>query len=746
MKLDAVKQTFIVESQELLSDMEQSLLQLEKEPDDSDAINAVFRAAHTIKGSGGMFGYTHIVEFTHVVENFLENLRQGKYQVQSDMIAVLLDSCDHMSKLVEVSTQEGNEKIGPDIKERSREILERLGKFSGESGGSSGEKESAEEEAPKGLLGVVCDNPNWHISIRCHESLLKHGLDPISFINYLSGTGDIKNVVTLSDKIPSFDTFDPEKSYLGFEISLDSSASRDEVEGVFEFMFDDADIVIIEPYADLSGYKKLFDQIDNPTRLEQILDDMGALKTDEIQIAMGKKAVSGISPPGESSSVETKSGVFVKADEADLIPPQEPAAAPGFTRTKTPEEKSARSLGETAAKFIRIEAKKLDNLINLVGELVINGANIRQLAENNGDKELVESSMTMNRLVEEVRDSAMNIRMVQIGETFRKFERVVRDLSHKMGKEIELHISGGDTELDKTVVEKINDPLMHLIRNSIDHGISTPAERVAQGKESRGEIGVNAYHDTGNIVIEISDDGEGLSRDKIYKKALEKGIAKPGIDYSDAEIYNFIFEPGLSTASQVTDISGRGVGMDVVRRNIESLRGTIEVDSEPGEGTVMKISLPLTLAIIDGFLVEIGDVSYVIPLDMVLECINLNESDEISKESGNFVNLRGEVLPYLRMREFFSVNEDTFDQDELHVSDNIIVVKYGIHKAGLMVDRLMGEFQTVIKPLGKIFKNMLGISGATILGSGDVALILDIPKLIKHAQEIETTRRVEETH
>jgi two-component system chemotaxis sensor kinase CheA len=724
MKLDAVKQTFIVESSELLNDMESGLLILEKQPDDHDSINAVFRAAHTIKGSSGMFGYTGIVEFTHVLENFLEKLRQGKFTVTSDMTAILLACRDHLSELIGLYTGSDNFIQDDNMKKKGQKLLNDLAQIQ-PGMVIQAEEEKKPEEKTVVIQSVSKDsvkNENWHISMRFHHDVFRHGLDPASFINYLSETGEIKNVVTLSDQVPSLDSIDPEKCYLGFEISLKSDSGRDEISSVFEFIADDSIITIIEPHGEISLYNNLLESIDEDrNRMIEVFREMDVFNDDEVKkIKNFQKELIMAENVKEEVAVHEKTPEIFENIKSDI---------------SQPAEDRSRAVIDTAARFIRIEAKKLDSLINLVGELVINVANIRQLSENNGDKAIIEASLTMSRLVEEVRDSAMNIRMVQIGETLKKFERVVRDLSKNMGKQIELKITGSETELDKTVVEKINDPLMHLIRNSIDHGITTPEERIKAGKNPVGTIEVNAFHETGNIVIEISDDGEGLNKEKILNKARENKIAKPGVEYSDEEIYSFIFEAGLSTAGKVTDVSGRGVGMDVVRRNVEALRGNIDIRSEAGKGTTMKISLPLTLAIIDGFLVEIGKVSYVIPLDMVLECINISDEDAISKESGNFVNLRGEVLPYLRMRDFFNVDFSELGESE----ENIIVVRYGAHKAGLMVDRLIGEYQTVIKSLGRMFLNLHGISGATILGNGEVALILDIPRLIKHAQDMETS-------
>jgi two-component system chemotaxis sensor kinase CheA len=335
--------------------------------------------------------------------------------------------------------------------------------------------------------------------------------------------------------------------------------------------------------------------------------------------------------------------------------------------------------------------------------------------------ELVEASATHSRMVEEVRDAALSMRMVQIGATFTRFQRVVHDVSKDLGKDIRLEIHGAETELDKTVVEKIGDPLTHLVRNSMDHGIEPADVRLARGKPAHGTLKLNAYHDSGSIVIEVSDDGGGLNRDKILAKAIERGLVKADQAITDKEIYNLIFEAGFSTADAVSNLSGRGVGMDVVRRNIQALRGTVDIESEVGKGSTMRIRLPLTLAIIDGFLVGVGGSAYVVPLDMVIECIELPEQ----QGDNNYLNLRGEVLPYLRLREQFEV------EGEAGRRENVVVVQYAGHKAGLVVDTLLGEYQTVIKPLGKVFGAARGFGGFTIMGSGEVALILDVPRLMQ---------------
>ena len=386
-------------------------------------------------------------------------------------------------------------------------------------------------------------------------------------------------------------------------------------------------------------------------------------------------------------------------------------------------KKSKEKLNQT----VRVDANKLDNLINLIGELVIAGAGMNSEIREVGASSLREHSLTLNRLIEDVRDGALNLRMVHIGETFNRFHRVVRDVSKELNKSIELEISGAETELDKSVVEKISDPLMHLVRNAIDHGIENAEQRVEQGKDPSGKLKLNAYHESGSIIIEVMDDGRGLSPEKILSKAREKGLVDNGVELSDQEIFQLIFEAGFSTAEKISNISGRGVGMDVVRRNIEALRGSIDIESSVGSGTIVRIRLPLTLAIIDGFLMGVGDASYVVPLDIVEECIELTDNERDDNSGRNYINLRGEVLPFIRLRENFNAIGKSGKRE------NIVVVKYGNQKAGFVVDTLLGELQTVIKPMGALFQNLNGISGSTILGSGEVALILDSPSLIQKA-------------
>ncbi|ALU59058.1 chemotaxis protein CheA [Pseudomonas syringae pv. lapsa] len=684
--LDQAQQTFIVEARELLQAMEESLLQLESEPGDQDAIGAVFRAAHTIKGSAGLFGLTPIVSFTHIVEDVLDRLREGSVSVNAELIAVLLKSGDHMLELIDVVASRGQQMQQPAL-EREAALRQALQVF--QAPASAGAADSASASV------VSDDEPSaevlWHISLRFGVDVFRNGMDPLSFLRYLNTLGQMVQVTTVTDSIPAVEAWDPESCHLGFEIDFRSAAGHAAINEVFDFVREDCAVEI--------------------TPVNETPDPVEPTGTELV------------SQPEHSPMVA--SGELLGDQRAV---PRTPATA---TATAVERPSSGSEQKNKDGRYVRVNADKLDELINLVGELVIASAGASLLAKSCDNDPLQEASSTVSGLVEQILDGALHLRMIPIGDTFNRFRRVVRDVSQELGKDIDLIINGAETELDKTVVEKIGDPLMHLLRNSMDHGIESAEARRAAGKPAKGHLSLNAYHDSGSIVIEIADDGAGLNRERILDKAQQRGLVAAGASLTDQEIYNLIFEPGFSTAEAVTNLSGRGVGMDVVKRNITLLRGTVDLDSQPGQGTIVRIRLPLTLAIINGFLVGIDQSTYVIPLDMVQECIELDEHNrQLTRDSG-YLDLRGEVLPLVYLRDHFN------HEGPAARRQNVVVVRYAEHKAGLVVDDLLGEFQTVIKPLGKLFGALRGISGSTILGSGAVALILDIPALLNQIVHME---------
>lgn len=712
MNLDSAKQAFDQEATELLEAMEDALLSLEQSPDDEDLVHQVFRAMHTIKGTAGVFGFDAIVHFTHKVESVMDDVRSGERSLDAELIATLLDCKDYTANLVEKVLAEG-EDYQPD------EEMQALGDALIAQLSSDEEQQVVVAEAQASpveveSLPVVQDGDYWVISLDFKQDALRNGMDPLSFIRYLGTLGEIVQIYTVNDYLPELEKFDAESCYLSFRIFFKSDADKKAIEGVFEFAEDDCEISILPPRSEVEHYLAALESLsdDKVQRIGDLLVAAGALTEKEVENALQAQLDS-------AQSAAKPEGVAESARLGEILVEQKAVQRKVVDAALKKQEKQGQE-----SRYIRVDADRLGHLINLVGELVINSAAMKVMVQRHGLDDVHDVVDSVDQLVEEIRDNALQLRMVQIGDTFSRFRRVVRDVSKDLGKQIELQISGGETELDKTVVEKINDPLTHLIRNALDHGIETPEQRLAAGKAAQGTVALHAYHDSGHIVIEIRDDGKGLDAEVIRAKAEAKGLVKPEQSLSREEILRLIFEPGLSTKDQASNLSGRGVGMDVVRRNIEALRGTVELDSEPGQGTTITIVLPLTLAIIDGFLVGTGAEQYVIPLAQVVECVEIDEDNDVHQQGHHYINLRGEVLPYLRLKDFFSIHRDHVQERE-----SLVVVRFGHHKAGLVVDELFGELQTVIKPLGQIFEKLKGVAGATVLGTGDIALILDVQEL-----------------
>ena len=712
MNLDQALQTFIAESRELLEEMENALLNIDLAGDQSEAINAIFRAAHTIKGSSGLFSLDHIVAFTHVVESLLDEVRDGRVVLNDEMIVLLLSCCDYLSGMTDALAA-GQLELDPDKAPEGEMLLQQLRRhMEGDAGGAaaaapltvSGHQHEPGVERINEERG---DSDYWHISLRFGRGVLANGMDPIAFLRYLGKLGKVVGIVTVADALPAAEEMDAEQCYLGFEIAFDSTADKEAIEGVFEFVQDDCDIRIIAPHSKVSHYVDLIRALpEQAARLGEILVRCGSVTARELEGALQQQH-----DTETDTDTQQLGSILVGAGN---VPPVVVEAA--LAKQKQVSDQKAQE-----SRSIRVDSDKLDRLIDLVGELIIAGARANMIGQHIQNTELQECTSTLSGLVEEVRDAALELRMVKIGATFNRFQRVVHDVARELGKDIGLIVDGEDSELDKTVVEKIGDPLMHLVRNAMDHGIEPADVRVAAGKPAKGMIKLNAFHESGSIVIEVSDDGGGLRKERILAKAIERGLVDPERKLSDSEIYNLIFEAGFSTAEKITNLSGRGVGMDVVKRNITALRGSVDVSSREGAGTTVTVRLPLTLAIIDGFLVQVGGSVFVIPLDMIEECI------EFATEPGqDYCNLRGQVLPCIRLRQLFRIDGAATRRE------SIVVLKLGTARAGLVVDTLLGEFQTVIKPLSPMFSEVRSISGSTILGSGEVALILDVAALMQH--------------
>ena len=725
MEIDENLQIFIAEGEELLQDMEDSLLVLENDSDD-ETLNTIFRAAHTIKGSAGLFGLDNIVEFTHVVENVLDDMRNCLIPTSSELITVLMRCKDFIALLIAGIADD----VEGDKVERE-ELIQLLTAFkagsdqnlsvSVEAGQAIKSEESTDIDSTETDSSGSAQTDHYHISLRLGPDTFRMGFSPVSLFRQLAELGEIVEAVFIGEAIPQLQELNPENCYLGWEIALKSNAKKEQISEIFEFI-EGSKLNVLPPQSKITEYQHLIEQMpEDELALGQLLLQIGTLTEKELQSVLNLQQEN--LNAGMDPATQLTGKLLV---ENNMV--QEEVVEEALKKQSKVRDKKQKALN-----FVKVDSSKLDRLINLVGELVINGAKLDQVASNIAHEELNETIEGITMALDDLRQISLGLRMVPIGTTFNRFHRVIRDLSKDLDKQIKLEIYGADTELDKTVIEKIGDPLMHLVRNSLDHGIESPEERVRVGKPEEGTITLQAQHEAGYITIQIIDDGKGLDPDILRQKAIEKGVISEDQKLSQQEIFNLILAAGFSTAEEISNISGRGVGMDVVRRNIEALRGNIFIDSKLGQGTTITIQLPLTLAIIDGFNVSIDQESYIFPLDMVHECITLTKAQTEEIAHHNYITLREEVLPIVHMKEYFdmALGESDVPQIDHDKRNNLVVVQFSGKKVGLMVDELLGEVQAVIKPLGRIFKELNGFAGFTILGSGLVALVLDIPSLIK---------------
>jgi two-component system chemotaxis sensor kinase CheA len=719
--MDEILAAFTEEAQELLEAMESGLLRLEEGDRSPEVINAIFRAAHTLKGDAGIVDLYHVEKVAHLLEDYLAKLRCGEIEVSPALVSLLLQGCDQI-KAALADVVNGHVEPAADLLQAAEAMADALRKLL--SPVLAAPQPPCEQSAASPSLnsagGDALDDC-WHITIRFGANVLRKRIDPLDILRHLHSKGEFAQLAVLGERIPVAEKMDPESCYIGFEIFLRSEESRESIERAFDFVRDDCELKLLSPRSKLGDTLQLIQDLpDEPMKLGEILVKSDALTADEVAQGLLSLRQANAQEPGRNGELLHLGQILVAQQKvrSEIVD----------AATVKQEQVAARKTGE--ARQIRVQAEKLDRLIDLVGELVISSAAAQLKAQKSGQADLAEANAGLVDLVENMRELSTQLRMVRIGEAFNRFRRAARDMAKDMQRDIELVIRGEETELDKSLVEKIGDPLMHLLRNALDHGIEPAEIRLARGKSAKGRVELNAYHETGGIVIEVSDDGAGLDRDKILAKAIERGLLTAEQTLSDEEIFDLIFLPGFSTAETVTSISGRGVGMDVVRSNIIALRGSVEVQSAPSQGTKFIFRLPLTMAIIDGFLVGVGKASYVIPLERVVECLELRGEDV----DRHFLNLRGELLPLLRLSEFFG------QQATRPERENVVVVRLGRGAVGIVVDVLHGEQQTVIKPLAALFRNLRGIAGSTILGTGEVALILDVPSLLALADRTGTAQ------
>ncbi|NNJ90963.1 MAG: chemotaxis protein CheA [Gammaproteobacteria bacterium] len=684
-------QVFFEESFEGLDIMESGLLDMEPGQADSEEINAIFRAAHSIKGGAGTFSFMDVANFTHVMETLLDEMRDGRRQVTAKAIDVLLKSVDVLRHML--TSCQDDEEIDQAAVAVQKAELERILSGSADDAGSAAQQETTVEAEAAPEIKAEERIVAWKIVFNPHDNILRTGNDPYRIIRELSELGDIE-VQCDAAQLPEMEDYEVEDFYLSWEIKLNKAVEQQTINDIFDWVEDECDMAIVP------------------------ITEGGSAAVVDTAL-----------PLAETSKPAT--GTQLQDETAQ----DEPAAA--LPAKPQPVAKAAKSgAAKGGGGSIRVDTAKIDSLINMVGELVITQSMLGMLGEGfnmSRVEKLIEGLGQLERHTRELQESVMQIRMLPISFTFSRFPRLVHDLSSKMGKSIELEMIGEDTEVDKTVIEKIGDPLVHLVRNSLDHGIEMPADRAAAGKPETGKIQLIASHKGGNIVIEIRDDGRGLNRDKILEKALEKGVISDAANLSDKQIYELIFEAGFSTADQVSDVSGRGVGMDVVRRNINELGGGIEIESDPGKGSAIIIRLPLTLAILDGQSINVGEETYIVPLVSIIESIQVR-ADMVNMVAGKgeTFKLRDEYLPVIRLHEVFGIK----NPKTTNISEGLLVVVEGDgSKCGLFVDDLLGQHQVVIKSLETNYKKVEGASGATILGDGSVALILDIPDLMRLAKK-----------
>ncbi|MEX2375714.1 MAG: chemotaxis protein CheA [Dehalococcoidia bacterium] len=670
--LSEFHQIFFEESYEALETMESALLELDIGTPDSDTINTIFRGAHSVKGGSGMFGFSAVTQFTHVLETLLDKIRNGDLHVTQRSIDVLLQAVDCLRAMLE-ATQAG----APVDAAQSATVQADLEQcLMGAAGPTESVHGSPSRSEGAGESGRADDAlVQWSVSFRPHEDMLATANDPLRILRELELLGACV-VVADTARLPDFDALDPERCYLAWDITLETAVPRPDIAAIFEWVESEAEICI------------------------HAQDEVSAKNTESTAPTL--------SPVTERSSA---------------VPQMAPSGA------DAPLRRPRDAAGESSS--IRVGIDKLDNVINLVGELVITQSMLRRFGEESAefDREaLCEGLNELERNTRELQQTVMQIRMLPISFSFNRFPRLVRDLSAKLEKQIELSIMGEQTELDKTVLEKIGDPLVHLVRNSLDHGIEMPAERLAAGKSAKGLLSLNAFHAGGNIVIEVKDDGRGLAGDRILAKAKERGLVLPGEDLGEDQIYNLIFQPGFSTVDAVSELSGRGVGMDVVKRNIEDLGGSVDVQSQTGHGCTFTIRLPLTLAILDGQLVSVGTQIFVVSLVSVVESLQV-KAENIGGVVGraDLYRLRNEYIPIVRLNELFGIPGGVTALTE----GLLVVVEANGTRVGLFVDDLLGQQQVVIKSLETNFRQVRGLAGATILGDGTVAMIIDAPGLIQ---------------
>ncbi|MGB4066444.1 MAG: chemotaxis protein CheA [Nitrospira sp.] len=707
---------FFDEAAEHLAVVEEGLLELEQHPEDRDLLNKIFRSAHSIKGGSGMFGFTAVAQFTHKMETLLDLLRNGQKAVSPEIADLLLKSTDCLKTLIEAA------KTGASVDDATvQRLTDELASASA-SGPQPSKAQAAEaksnqtqERSGDQTYGITWTPPDW---------LFQRGLDPLQVLRELRNLGTLTEVVIDMSRLPNLDEIDPEKCYLSWQMRLATGKDQKAIEAVFEFVREDSTLTIEV----VSGKESEGKNDDATSHPEPLTPDGNGEKPKPLGEILVEGGVVSRETLNHALAQQKKVGEILVEQKA--VTPQQLEQA--LHKQKQSESSTPAKKADTAS--IRVDTAKIDKLINLVGELVITQSMLSDLGSRFEMRQLpvlLERVAQLERNTREIQERVMGIRMLPIGTAFSRFPRLVRDLSAKAGKKIQLVLSGEETELDKTVIESIGDPLTHLVRNSADHGLEGPEERLDNNKTELGTIRLNAFHEGGSICITVEDDGRGLNRDKILAKAVKQGLISESDKLTDDQIWPLIFKPGFSTAEKVTDVSGRGVGMDVVKRNIEALGGTVTIKTEQGNGTTFTLKLPLTLAIIEGMTVRIGQETYIVPLLSILESIQPKEGVvKTVVGKGELINVRGTYLPVIRLYEVFALKPE----HTLPTKAILLILETEGERVAVMVDEIVGQQQVVIKSMEQNFRKVEGIAGATILSDGTVGFILDVRGLVEIAR------------
>jgi two-component system chemotaxis sensor kinase CheA len=701
-----------VEVQDTMESAEQLLLQLEESPTDTGLINAVFRDLHTIKGSSAMNGIDQVASFIHKLEDAYDQARNGELRVNAELIDVALKSLDYVRQLIDAQAD-----VSKTDQAAAAAIQGRIDSLMVASVAVTSEVALLDHQAIGDNNEEDVSNHNlYHVKFVPDANLMFRGTNVIGLLEEILELGPCR-LVTDIRQVPSLDEIKPDTIYTSWRMLIAFAGDQELLDDVFMFVVDDC-VVSIDPLVQDITLGKAYQLVESLYLLLDTDPDLGVDRLEDAARALLE----------DSQNTDSLVEVHATTGTANATinqPTEQPSsesvvASSSFTGQKFAADKE----------FIRVPSERLDMQLDLVGELVIAQAGLTQYSGMARDTRLDAIAEVIERLTDDLRDNAMNLRMLPVGNLFSRYKRVVRDMALRIGKQITLTTEGDETELDKTVIDQLGDPLVHLIRNSVDHGLESAAERIAAGKASTGTIKLSAAHVGSNVVITVSDDGRGLDRDTIRSRAESHGLLTPLVSYSDKEVFKQIFQPGFTTVHKVSDMSGRGVGMDVVKRVIDKLQGTIEIHSQPGQGTKIDLRVPLTLAIIDGLLIDVGDNFFVLPLGLVEEVVELQQARGDSTTENNILNIRGAIVPYVFLREVLNINNRSDD------IERVVIVSNGGERVGLVVDRVVGQHQTVIKGLGKAYEKVSNFAGSTILGDGTVALILDVPDLLRYAEKV----------